>query len=132
RWRGAGRPLVVVAGRSPDPGDRRPAGLLERLLGRRPQGHGRPLPQAPLARRPGRGVAPAAPPSPLTRRIGTLSNAGPVVGSGAELFGEFEPAFFGGGQAGFGGGQGFGDAGQGHVVVAGGGQVGQQTVPLGG
>src|SRR5207245_9728823 len=76
--------------------------------------------QALLAGRPGDGLA-------AGRR------AGPRLGRlGAELVGELEPAFLGGGQAGLGRGQRLGDAGQGHVVVAGGGEVGQEPVPLGG
>ena len=52
RGPGAGRRPRALARRSPRPGHRRPTRLLGRLVGRGPQGDGRPLPQAPLAGRP--------------------------------------------------------------------------------
>ena len=69
RWRGGAVPggaRAAVAGGPADPGDRRPARLLARLVGRGPQGHGRPLPEAPVARRPVHGDPAAAPALPLT------------------------------------------------------------------
>ena len=55
-WAAAGDAAPAVAGRSPGAGDQRPRRVLDRLVARRAQGAGRPLPQARLAGAPGGGV----------------------------------------------------------------------------